>query len=60
MRQIHTSHELRFANVPETGIEGMGNNNMQLYLWDVNTCPCPWYMLLAHKSSNRNLGPDSI
>ena len=22
-------------------------------LWGVITCPCPWYFLLAHKSSNK-------
>ena len=23
-------------------------------LWDVITCPCPWYLLLAHTSSNQH------
>ena len=27
------------------------SNYIPHYLWDVITCPCPWYMLLAHKSS---------
>ena len=27
------------------------NNYIPQYLWDVITCPCPWYLLLAHKSS---------
>ena len=27
------------------------NNYIPQILWDVITCPCPWYLLLAHKSS---------
>ena len=27
------------------------NNNIPQTLWDVITCPYPWYLLLAHKSS---------
>ena len=26
------------------------SNYIPQYLWDVITCPCPWYLLLAHKS----------
>ena len=26
-------------------------NCIPQYLWDVVTCPCPWYLLLAHKST---------
>ena len=26
------------------------NNYISQYLWDVITCPCPWYLLLVHKS----------
>ena len=29
------------------------SNYIPQYLWDVITCPCPWYLLLAHKSSIR-------
>ena len=24
------------------------NNYIPHYLWDVITCPCPWYLLMAH------------
>ena len=27
------------------------SNYIPQYLWDVITCPCPWYLLLAHKST---------
>ena len=27
------------------------SNYIPQILWDVITCPCPWYLLLAHKSS---------
>ena len=26
------------------------SNYIPQYLWDVITCPCPWYLILAHKS----------
>ena len=27
------------------------SNYIPQYLWDVITCPCPWYLLLTHTSS---------
>ena len=30
------------------------SNYIRQYLWDVITCPCPWYLLLAHNSSYDN------
>ena len=27
------------------------SNYTPQYLWEIITCPCPWYLLLAHKSS---------
>ena len=27
------------------------SNYIPQYLWDVITCPCPWYFILVHKSS---------
>ena len=32
------------------------NNYIPQYLWGVITCPCPWYLLLAHKSACRMMG----
>ena len=29
------------------------NNYISQYLRDVITCPCPWYLLLAHNSLNK-------
>ena len=37
--------------VPEAGINGRASNYITQYLWDGITCPCPWYLLLVHKSS---------
>ena len=31
--------------------QAVANNFIPLYLWDVITCPSPWYLLLAHKYS---------
>ena len=33
--------------VPEAGIKGRESNYIPQILWDVITCPCPWYLLLA-------------
>ena len=39
--------------VPEAGIRGTSSNYILQILWDVITWSCPWYLLLAHKSSFR-------
>ena len=37
-------------------LRGGTRNYIQQYLWDVTTCPCPWYLLLAqHSSLNKHI-----
>ena len=37
-------------------LSGAGTrNHIQQYLWDELTCPCPWYLLLARKSSYKGI-----
>ena len=33
--------------VPEADIKGGTSNHIPQYMWDVITCPCHWYLLLA-------------
>ena len=39
-----------FVGQKQVARTGAGNY-ISRYLWDVITCACPWYLLLAHKSS---------
>ena len=41
------------TSVSKAGVKDMENYIPQI-LWDVITCPCTWYLLLAHKSPNLN------
>ena len=31
------------------------SNYTPQYLWDIINCPCPWHLLLTHKSSFQNM-----
>ena len=47
------STSLMRSVVPEAGIKAGTSNSLPQILWDVITCPCPWYLLLAQHSSHR-------
>ena len=38
------------TRVTETSIKAGTSNYIPQYLWDVITCPCPWFLVLAQKS----------
>ena len=39
-----------WARVPERDIKDRGSNFTPQILWNIITCPCPWYMRLVLKS----------
>ena len=47
--QVNTSHK---GFVCQKQVSRAGTNSyIAQYLWDVITCPCPWYLLLVQNSS---------
>ena len=43
--------KLQIRTVCQNHVSRAGTSNyIPQYLWDVITCPCPWYLLQAHKS----------
>ena len=48
----HSKTVCLWIGVFQKQVSRVGTSNyIPQILWDVITCPCPWYLLLAHKSS---------